>query len=127
MRTFRVSRMQRVTMLAVAFERPARFDLEAHWKASTSELDQKRNSYRVVLSATPDAAKRLSHWCVTRALAARRKDAAHTLMEVDFDHELQARFFILGFGSAVQVLEPEPLRRWVTEEARQVAEWQAQD
>src|SRR5215469_5690385 len=36
MRTFRVSRMRRVTVLAVRFERPPRFDLVTHWKASTA-------------------------------------------------------------------------------------------
>jgi predicted DNA-binding transcriptional regulator YafY len=121
MRTFRVSRMRRVTVLAVAFERPARFDLVAHWKASTSELDRKRNSYRTVLSVTAGAARRLGHWCVTRALPARIKDAERTLMEVDFDHEEMARFFILGFGTAVQVIEPVALRRWVMDQAREVA------
>src|SRR6202007_1739506 len=42
MRTFRVSRMQRITVLAVTFERPPRFDLAVHWRASTAELDRKR-------------------------------------------------------------------------------------
>ncbi len=55
MRTFRVSRMKRVAVLAVGFERPARFDLAEHWRASTSELDRKRASYRTVLSLTSEA------------------------------------------------------------------------
>jgi predicted DNA-binding transcriptional regulator YafY len=121
MRTFRVSRMRRVTVLAVVFERPARFDLEAHWKASTIELDRKRNNYGTVLSVTAGAAQRLGHWCVTRALPTRSKDTDRTLMEVDFDDEQMARFFVLGFGTAVQVIEPAALRRWVMEQAREVA------
>ena len=46
MRTFRVSRMKRVAVLAVGFERPARFDLVEHWKSSTAELNSKRAGYR---------------------------------------------------------------------------------
>ena len=58
MRTFRVSRMRKVTVLAVEFERPARFDLAEHWKASTAELDRKRASFRTVLSVRAEAVRR---------------------------------------------------------------------
>jgi hypothetical protein len=39
---------------------------------------------------------------------------------VDFDDEGMARFFVLGMGSAVRVLEPEGLRDWVARETTQV-------
>src|SRR3569833_429071 len=50
MRTFHMSRMKQVTVLAVQFERPARFDLAEHWMAATAELDRKRASFKTVLS-----------------------------------------------------------------------------
>lgn len=125
MRTFRVSRMKRVTVLAVGFERPARFDLVEHWTSSTAELDRKRAGYRTVLSLTADASRRIQAWCVTRPAAAgaatRRADAGRTALEVDFDNESQAQFIVLGLGSAVRVLEPESLRQSVEAEAREVA------
>lgn len=124
MRTFRVSRMQRVAVLAVGFERPARFDLVAHWQMSTAELDRKRASYRTVLSLTPEASLRIQKWCVTREVKVewtRKAGAGREAREVDFDDERQARFFVLGLGSAVKVLEPETLRNWVEAEARQIA------
>src|SRR6185503_20308808 len=58
MRTFRVSRMRKVTVLAVQFERPPRFDLAEHWKAATAELDRKRASFRTVLSLKPESVRR---------------------------------------------------------------------
>ena len=122
MRTFRVSRMRRVTVLAVAFERPARFDLAAHWRSSTAELDRKRGGYRSVLSLTPEAAVRVRGWCVTRDAKGWSTDVGRTVLEVDFDYEAQAQFVVLGLGSAVQVLEPVALGRWVVDEARAVAE-----
>src|SRR5205814_9704731 len=111
MRTFRVSRMKRVTVLAAGFERPARFDLVEHWRSSTAELDRKRASYRAVLSLTTEAAGRLQAWCVTRpaaeSAAHRRAGAGRAVLQVDFDNESQAKFIVLGMGSAVRVLEPE--------------------
>ena len=45
MRTYRLSRMQNAVVLAVTFERPANFDLAAHWKSSTAQLQQKRTQF----------------------------------------------------------------------------------
>jgi predicted DNA-binding transcriptional regulator YafY len=127
MRTFRVSRMKQVTVLAVQFERPARFDLAEHWKAATAELDRKRASFKTVLSVRAEAVRRLQSWCVTReasrewAKSAGEKRAA---LEVDFDDEGMARFFVLGMGAAVRVLEPEGLREWVARESKSVARFE---
>jgi predicted DNA-binding transcriptional regulator YafY len=125
MRTFRVSRMKRVTVLAVGFKRPARFDLVEHWQSSTAELDRKRASYRTVLWLTTDAARRVQAWCVTKPAEAgatgRKDNAGKIALQVDFDNEAQAQFIVLGLGAAVRVLEPEPLRNWVEAEAREVA------
>jgi predicted DNA-binding transcriptional regulator YafY len=125
MRTFRVSRMKRVAVLAVGFERPARFDLAEHWGASTTEFGRMRGVYRTILSLTSDAARSVRSWCVTRPGTAgelRRKwDPERTVLEVDFESEAMAQFIVLGFGSRARVVEPESLRQWVEAEARQVA------
>lgn len=125
MRTFRVSRMKRVAVLAVGFERPARFDLVEHWRASTAELGRKRASYHTILALTSDAARSMQAWCVTRAGSAgdgrRTGGPEKTMLEVDFDNEAMAQFMVLGLGSRVRVLEPESLRQWVEAEARRVA------
>jgi predicted DNA-binding transcriptional regulator YafY len=127
MRTFRVSRMRRVTVLAVGFERPSRFDLEEHWKSSTAELNSKRAGYRVILSLTEDAARRVQAWCVAKPLDARKADAGRVMLQVDFDNDREARFIVLGLGSSVRVVEPESLRQWVEDEARAVADTARRD
>src|ERR1700677_4486968 len=63
-RTYRVSRMEAVTMLASKFERPAKFDLAAHWKESTARLGELRGGFDVTLRLTVGAARRLSEWGV---------------------------------------------------------------
>jgi len=123
MRTFKVSRMQHVAVLAVEFERPARFDLAAHWLSSTAELDRKRTSFPTILSATPDAARRLQSWCVTKPApqAPSACETGRVSLQVEFGGESEARFIVLGLGSAVQVVKPVALREWVQEQARVVA------
>jgi predicted DNA-binding transcriptional regulator YafY len=123
MRTFRVSRMKRVAVLAVGFERPARFDLAEHWKAATAELGRKRASFKTVLAVREEMVRRLEAWCVTRAAKdewAKKCAKGRVALEVDFDDEGMARFFVLGMGSAVRVLEPEGLREWVARETKAV-------
>ena len=56
MRTYRISRMQDAVVLAVTFERPANFDLAAHWKTATAQLQQKREQFRATVALAPDAA-----------------------------------------------------------------------
>src|SRR5271163_1703934 len=63
MRTYRISRMQNAVVLAAKFERPANFDLAAHWKTATAQLQQKREQFRATLALAPDAAVVLSRWC----------------------------------------------------------------
>ena len=125
MRTFRVSRMRTVTVLAVGFERPPRFDLADHWRMATAELDRKRASYRTVLAVRSETVRRLQAWCVTREASrewARQAGKQRLALEVDFDDERMARFFVLGMGSSVRVLEPAGLREWVSQETKAVAE-----
>ena len=45
MRTYRISRMQNAVVLAVTFERPANFDLAAHWKSTTAQLQPSESSF----------------------------------------------------------------------------------
>ena len=115
-RTYRVSRMESVTVLATGFERPPRFDLAEFWKQSTAELDSRRKRYPAVLALTPAAAQRLKSWVPATPVPS--KDPGDRLhLQVDFESEDHARFMVLGFGAAVIVLKPEPLRQWVQAQA----------
>jgi predicted DNA-binding transcriptional regulator YafY len=122
MRTYRVSRMEKVTVLGSGFERPARFDLAEHWKKSTAEFQKQRRNYAAVLSVTPEAARRLQGWYETKPVVVKGNGPADRLtLQVDLEAEGLARFVVLGLGSGVEVVEPAALREWVIAEARAIA------
>jgi predicted DNA-binding transcriptional regulator YafY len=120
MRTYRLSRMQNAVVLAVTFERPANFDLAAHWKSSTAQLQQKRGQFRAMLALAPDAAASISRWC--RVSPAPEVECTPALPEkwsvlyVSFENSEEARFIALGLGARVHVLEPASLRDQVRDE-----------
>jgi len=122
LRTYRVSRMQTVTVLATNFERPE-FSLAAYWKTSTDELREQRRRYETTLCLEPQSAQSLSAWSVVSP--ATDEDGAGvegwTTLRVAFESEEQARFVVLGFGPRVRVLAPATLRERVLAEARAVA------
>ena len=142
-RTYRVSRMAEVTVLAGKFERPAQFDLAAYWKQSTAELDEKRASFEVDLCVEAGAARRLAEWGVANSI---KSDSSGRVIAplvkpalpsdeppaIDqppdgwvrrtarFDSEELAQYMILGFGARVRVLLPDDFRRRVLAEARKL-------
>src|SRR5271168_1244960 len=63
MRTYRIGRMQNVVVLAVTFKGPANFDLAAHRKRATAQLQEKREQFRTTLAVAADAASHLRGWC----------------------------------------------------------------
>src|SRR6201992_633922 len=120
MRTYRLSRMQNAVVLAVTFERPANFDLAAHWKTATASLQQKRTQLQAPVALTAHAALSISRWC--RASPAPDVQATPgladgwTVLHVSFENMEEARFLALGLGARVHVLAPTTLRELVLEE-----------
>ncbi|HEY1896816.1 MAG TPA: YafY family protein [Terracidiphilus sp.] len=109
MRTFRVSRMSAVTMLAGGFERPAKFDLAAHWARATAELEGRRRRFAVVLALAPPAAQMLAARCPTSpANRERLKDLPEgwAVLTAEFEDEEFARFVVLGLGARARAIEP---------------------
>jgi predicted DNA-binding transcriptional regulator YafY len=125
MRTFRVSRMTGVTVLASGFERPAKFDLAAHWARATAELEDRRKRFSVVLAVAPQASQMLVARMHTSPVP-----NAKTLIDLpdgwitvraEFDDEEYARFVVLGFGARARVIEPVAFLRSIQAEAKAVA------
>jgi predicted DNA-binding transcriptional regulator YafY len=123
MRTFRISRMATVTVLAAGFKRPARFDLAEHWRRSTESLQRQRGRYPVTLLLAEDRERRLAAHCkVTRvedkqAMA----DPGWLALRADFDDIDQARFLVMGFGTRACVLDPPELRQQIRSEIVELA------
>ncbi len=125
MRTFRVSRMTRATILASGFDRPAKFDLAAHWARSTAELEGRRRRFSVVLALAEDAARILMTRCRTTPLANRKTSPAlpdgWVILQADFDDEAFARFVILGLGSLARAIAPDDFCRTIRDEVALMA------
>ncbi|HWB96175.1 MAG TPA: WYL domain-containing protein [Bryobacteraceae bacterium] len=118
-RTYRISRIEEARMLDEPSRRPADFDLAAAWKNSTQQFQEQRVPYAAVLSLEPSAAACLKRWC--QATEVESPDGpvpeGWITLRVEFDHQREAHFMVLGFGARVLVREPEELRARVVENA----------
>ena len=120
MRTYRISRMSKVVALAVTFNRPAKFDLAAHWNASTAELNRQRSAFRATLAMSDEAVRSLRGWCPLTprddGWPQMKLPSGWRIFDVDFESASMALFVSLGFGPRARVLAPEELRGSVAED-----------
>jgi predicted DNA-binding transcriptional regulator YafY len=114
-RTYRVSRILEATMLDTACERPADFDLAAHWKSSTADFMESRKRFVATLRLDQRAAATVRTWRMTAPTASAGEIDADgwVTLQVQFEDEEQARFVALGFGPRAEVIEPARLRALV--------------
>ena len=117
-RTFRVSRIEEAKLLDQTIERPSDFDLAEYWKSSTKKFQDGWQKCFATLRLDPRAAGWVKMWHVgspNQTVAAPDAEGWITL-SVQFDHEDEARFVVLGLGSRVEVVEPSSLRERVAAE-----------
>ena len=99
------------------------FDLAAHWKTATAQLQQKREQYHATVALAPDAAALLSRWCRVALVTGAHTGAfpdAWTVFQISFESSAEARFVVMGFGSRAQVLAPDSLRDEVLKELEEL-------
>lgn len=107
-RSYRVSRIERATMLDELCVRPADFDLAKAWKASADAFQLSRPRCTALLSLEPSTARMVKLW--------RPWDHAGEAgngwikLRVEFSDENEACFMVLGMGANAEVLEPLSLR-----------------
>lgn len=118
-RTFAVSRIATARLLEQPSQRPPRFDLAREWNSSTHQYRQARPRYYATLRLEP----RTTGWVTMArpsvpvdlprrptASAKPRRSKAWPTFRIQFDHEAEACFFVLGLGPRVDVIEPASLR-----------------
>ena len=114
MRSYRISRMSKAVALAMTFKRPARFNLAAHWNASTAQLDRQREPCVATLALAPETVRSLNGWCKLRPakdnFSATKVPEDWVIRDVEFESAGMAQFVALGYGSKARVLAPEELR-----------------
>jgi len=124
-RALQVSRVAEAAILDETFERPANLDLAAFWKDWCTEFEDSRARYMVTVRAAAELVPQLPYYfgngiqaLITQAPA---PDAEGWItLTLPFESLPAARARILGFGRAVEVLEPEALRKSVIDFASQI-------
>jgi len=126
LRTYRVSRIEDARLLAAPAERPPDFDLVAYWQSSTREFADGWPRHYAVLRLEPRMARWIKTWRITSPVPEAELPAGDTgsegwvALRVQFDHEDEARFFALGLGPHVDVIDPPSLRDRVAADAAAV-------
>jgi predicted DNA-binding transcriptional regulator YafY len=125
MRTFRVSRMHDATVLALGFERPAKFDLAAYWSRSTAAFKEQQQRAVATLALSPEAVRTLEPWSTMKPVAEHPKMRGFAegwgVFDVEFESLRQARFVALGLGAGAKALAPEELVREIKNEIARMA------
>jgi predicted DNA-binding transcriptional regulator YafY len=124
LRSYRVSRILEVQPTGEQFERPPDFDLEGSWKALCDQVEMNRSTYPVRLRVSPALLPYLLNYLGERSRGIPYQSEADAdgwvTLVLPFEYPWEARTFILGWGRAVEVLEPEVLRLSVMDYAEQI-------
>ena len=125
-RTYRVSRVAKVTSLDERFERPEEFDLAAFWTESSSAYERDTPNVEVVLRIAAERLPRLNGVVGNRPYdTLERLDEPdpdgwlHVRLKLDWPNESVSQ--ILAVGPDCELLEPLDLRERVAAQARLVA------
>jgi len=119
-RTYRVSRIRDAAVLDEPSERPADFDLAAHWESSATAFRDKLPSCVVTYLVAPEAMP----WVRYRSwrLQDEAVEGDRIRVRLRFDSEDEAVMFALGLGANAEVVEPARLRERVLAAARATVE-----
>jgi predicted DNA-binding transcriptional regulator YafY len=123
-RTYRISRMNEVVVLALSSTRPPNFDLAAYWKQSTAALKDRHQTVSTILALSDEAVASIEGWCpmvpAPNHRSARTLPKGWRLFHVEFESYQQARFVVLGLGSRAAAIAPPDLRKEINAELRRM-------
>jgi predicted DNA-binding transcriptional regulator YafY len=124
-RAYRVSHILEAHLAPERFERRPDFDLAAFWETWSTEFEANRPYYPVVVRVSPGLIPLLPLYFgdpLREQIAQTAPPDADGWITVTlpFERFETARDRILGFGRAVEVLEPEALRLSVIDYAQQI-------
>jgi predicted DNA-binding transcriptional regulator YafY len=124
-RVYRVSKVLEAKALDELFDRPEDFNLAEYWEGKCSEAEENRSRYmvkaRVSVELIPHLRSYFSH-VVDDLSKPAGSQAGCITANLQFETFESARNRILGYGRAVEVLEPEALRLSIIDFASQVVD-----
>ena len=128
---YRISWLLDAQMLDESFERPVEFQLTEFWQDWCREYESQHQAFLVKLRMSPAMVELLplyfGHPVLQDVSLAQTKEAGGwSTMTLPFKSFKSARDRLLGFGSAVEVLEPEALRCSMVDFAKQICAFYAE-
>jgi len=121
---YRVSELINVHLTDDFFVRPAGFDLAAFWAEWCVQYEQMLVDFTAVVRVAPDFVPVLPRYfgsAIRHKIAQAPPDEAGWItLELSFSSFFAARDRLLGFGRAVQVLDPIALQRSLLDFAEQI-------
>jgi predicted DNA-binding transcriptional regulator YafY len=120
----RVSQIVEAEMTPDVFARPPAFQLEAFWEKWCSEYES-QPPFCARVRVAPEALSMLAEYVGDRARGQLAQsylpdEDGWVTLELPFESLIAARSRLLGLGRAVEVLEPESLRKSLIDFAEQV-------
>jgi predicted DNA-binding transcriptional regulator YafY len=128
LRAIPVSNVLEASISNQPFDRPTEFDLPAFWESWCNEFEMNRPKFSVTARISPMLQQLLPHY-FGRVLETQVEDSKKIgddgwiKLTLPFESFEEARDCILGFGRAVEVLEPIELRESVIDFANQIVDF----
>ncbi len=123
--TYRVAQIQAVTVLEETFERPAGFDLAAHWAASLQDFQSRQFTGSAEIRLSPRGWESFSSNVLPAVARAAEESAVDdgewVRVTIPIESIGHATGMLLRMGGEVEVLAPDELRAQVTSAVRQLA------
>lgn len=125
LRVLRVSDLQDAQVIQAGFSRQPDFDLVAFWDAWCREEERRQHAFTATVLATERLVPHLNRIVSARPLdempeTSRPARKGWQILRLAFPSFEDARRSLLGYGRAVEVLEPPALRRSMLDYAEQI-------
>lgn len=121
-RTFRVSRLQEVTVLDQTFARDSAFDLQRYWATHAGEFMATFSQYEFTLRLHPDGLALIRSLTPGRHQANTTDANGWVTMTFQLESALLAKMLVFGLGTNCEVLAPDTLRAAVKAGCRSLLE-----
>jgi len=119
-RTLRVNRIRSARISLQSFNEPDEFDLAVYWKKWCEEQVKNKQAFTIRVRVTPTLAQILDlNQPATLMSPPMLDDSPWVEMTLEYENFEDARRMVLGYGGAMEVLEPLALRRSLQDFTRQ--------
>ncbi|WP_053731299.1 YafY family protein [Nocardia sp. NRRL S-836] len=123
--TYRVTQIQAARVLDDTFDRPADFDLAAHWAAALEDFQSRQHTGTAVLRLSPRGLESFSSNVLPVVARAAEEsavpDGGWTRVTIPIESVGHAAGMLLRMGAEVEVLEPLELRERVSSVVRELS------